>query len=373
MRPTARSLVLLLPLLALPGLGCKGHDNAHSVQMPNLSQPAPEQGTLSLALRAEGSRPSAGAMRLRVTGVDVRTPAGTWVPVSEAARLHQVDLTGAEATPCLAAAPLPTGDYRAVRLRLGPAHRLVRPGAEEELMAPETLVVEGAWRVEMRETSQLELVVDPRRALQRGRTRVSLAAEGLALQDVTRYRVVQGTLRDAGNGLPIADARVTLQAPARDRDHREGGPTDCRIVRAAVTGPDGAFRLDAVPPGLRYRVVVPPTARHDLVLGAVFDLGSSPVPPVDLQAEAPASPAQFLDLPSPEAWNLESLSHEWVVERRVGGKAPGFPGHVLVEVVPLLEARPLHLGPYPQGTYRVRFVQGAAFGPQQDIRVGAPR
>jgi len=258
-------------------------------------------------------------------------------------------------------------DFRLEGLRLG-AGPTLRAGAgpEERLGALEELVLPTpGMQVRKSAGAKFVLLLDAHLAVRRagaaGPVFEPLAAE---VRDPARTGRLTGILRDHDTNVRVAGAVVTAQVPA-------GGHGRHRIVRSAVTGPDGAFTLDLLPPGADYRVVALPGGRHDLACSDALQVRPEGVPPVALLAHALAErPGSLAVQAVPQSLGAPAATLALVL-REVESRDGRGPLH-LVAAYDRLPFGGRTFGPLAPGPYRVAFhAFGAGAGLQADV-VSAP-
>lgn len=359
-----KSYFVLPALLALSVVGC--HDGSKGDDRePNILQAREEKAHLNLAIHREGAGTDARILRLQVADVEVQTKGGRWIPLAAGSSRVQMVLKADAPARVVDSAELPSGDYKAVRLKLDKGSVLVNPTKKEtELQTPDVLQGDLDWSASKREQVGLAILLDPHQALGRDGSLAILSPSALVLRDLRTSRTLKGVLKEAGTGKPLAGRRVTVQAPPRSGGPGQGDPMT--ILRTAITRKDGSYELDLLPSGLGYRVVVPPTATHDMVLGASFDPGTGDLVPQNLEA-APVrkEDARTLDVPARGDWDDTLKSHVLVIERRAD-EATG--KYVIVETLRRERNETMPVGPVPQGEYRVRLMQ---WGPGP-VRMGRP-
>ncbi|HLO67367.1 MAG TPA: DUF4382 domain-containing protein [Holophaga sp.] len=360
-----RKLYFVLPaLLALSVVGCHGSSKGDDHE-PSLTQIPEEKAHLNLSLHREGPATDARILRLQVAQVEVQTKGGRWIPLAASARRVEMSLLPGASAPIVEGAELPSGDYRALRLKLGPDSTVVLANQEERtLQAPDTLQGDLVWTAQKREHLGMALLLDAHQALGRDGSLAILAPAEVTLRDLRTARTLRGVLKEAGSGKVLAGRQVTVQAPSRN-----GGPGQEKpmtILRTGTTDKDGAFQLDLLPSGVGYRVVAPPSATHDLALGPSFDPGKEDLLPQTVEAAPlPKGDLRTLEVPARPEWDGTRKSHMLLVERRADA-APG--NYVIVETLRRERNEALALGPLAKGEYRVRLLQ---WGPGP-VKIGKP-
>ena len=260
-------LSLAWPLaMATLWLGCAGGGEPGSgvASMAKTSSPAPAASPakapltskVAITLVNEGLNPAVRSVTLDVTGVEVRTAHGPWLPLPLGELARQVDLAQYLPASLIEEEALEPGTYQEVRFHLGDRHTVaVADGSRHDLTAPPELRCSHAeFTIRKGALNRLACFVNAAQAVREtptGSGHFTLHAHELACRSIAATGFVTGRLSTTGTRAPVAGAVVTAQTLLP-------GTRTARVLRTTTSGADGSYTLNLLPLGQDCWVVAQP-------------------------------------------------------------------------------------------------------------------
>ena len=283
-------LSLLWPLaVAALMLGCGGGGEPGSGIATMSHSPShaetPRTSSVAITLVNEGTNAAVRAVTLDVTGVEVRTAHGPWLPLAMGELARQVDLMEDLPAPLIGEAALEPGTYQDLRIRLGDRHAFTAAdGSRHDLTAPPELRCTHAdLHIRKGVLTRLAFFVSAAQAVQEthpGSGQFALHAHELVFRPIANTGFISGRLSTEGTKAPVAGATLTAQVLVP-------GTQTTKVVRTTTSAADGSYTLNLLPLGQEYWVVAQPGPE-----GPTHEVAVSPCQ--HLAANVPASATRDL-------------------------------------------------------------------------------